>query len=285
MIKFAQDCYHSQIKSLWKSAFGDTDEFLDFYFSNRHKNENMLICLKEETVVAMLSMLPLDIKADNKIFAGRYIYAVATQESYRGLGISTRLIEYVHNWMKENNEQVSILVPASKSLFEFYKNRGFKTAFKIDSLDINSDEIQKYSGEINYIPCDLEKFTNIRNTVFDSSALFAKWRKQDLEYFIKFAKFSGEELYYFYNNIGEGYVVYERMGKTIIIKEIALINLELETVLSALHNILKAKIYKIRLPEQNGGTKALTRDFGMVRWLVDEPKLTGNPPYLALVLD
>lgn len=285
MIKFADDGYHSQIKNLWKNTFEDKDELIDFYFSNRHRNENMLIFLKGEVVAAMLTMLPLEIKSGEKTFAGRYIYAVATDKKYRGQGISTMLLNHAHNWMKRNHEQVSVLVPASKSLFDFYEKRGFKTVFKIDFLEISSDEISKNIKDLKCTSCNLEKFIRIRNAAFGNSSLFAKWGEQALEYIMKFSNFSAEGLCCFHNNFGEGYAVYERAENTIVIKEIALINLQLQEALSALHCKLRAKLYKIRLPEKIGGARAVTKNFGMIHWLTDEPNLIGEPPYLALALD
>lgn len=285
MIQFAEDRYHSQIKTLWQRAFGDTDELIEFYFSNRHKNENMLIFLKDGVVAAMLTMFPLTIKAGEQNFVGRYIYAVATDEKYQRQGISTRLLDYAHQWMKENKEKVSVLVPQSKELFEYYRKRGFKTVFKIDTLDIHSDEMSKDFQSLECVPCDLKKFVRIRNAVFENSGLYAKWGEEDLNYIMKFAKFLGEDIFYFHNSEGEGYAFYEREENTIIIKEIALINLELQTALSALHGKLKAEQYQVRLPEKTGVAKAITRDFGMINWIADEPIQSGVPPYLALVLD
>lgn len=285
MIQFAEDRYHSQIKTLWKRAFGDTNEFIEFYFSNRHKNENMLIFLKDGAVAAMLTMFPLTIKSGEQTFVGRYIYAVATDEKYQRQGISTQLLNYAHQWMKENKEKVSVLVPQSKALFEYYRKRGFKTVFKIDTLDIHSDEMSKDFQNLECTPCDLKKFVRIRNAVFENSGLYAKWGEEDLNYIMRFAKFLGEDIFYFHNSEGEGYAFYEREENTIIIKEIALINLELQTALSALHGKLKAEQYQVRLPEKTGVAKAITRDFGMINWIADEPTQSGVPPYLALVLD
>lgn len=119
MISFAKEKDREEIVCLWNKVFGDSkkdiDSFLNRYF------EYVLVYKIEEKTVGILTMLP--VFADGK--KGRYIYAVATDKEFRGLGISTKLLEYANDYIKKNGECFSVLVPAEKSLFDFYQKRGY----------------------------------------------------------------------------------------------------------------------------------------------------------------
>ena len=116
MIGFALDKHTDGIKRLWKNAFGDEDinEFLKNY------KKNILVYIENGNVCGMLSMLPI-LMGEEK---GRYIYAVATDENYRGRGISSELLEWARKYSQDMGEKFLVLVPAEKSLFNFYEKRG-----------------------------------------------------------------------------------------------------------------------------------------------------------------
>ena len=117
MIGFAANAYSGQLKQLWMQAFGDSEPSTDYYFSHIHQNNRMLVDMEGQTVCAMLTMLPLTLYTAGKALPARYIYAVATQKAFRGQGRSTRLLQYAHTYMKQQGVAVSLLVPASDSLF------------------------------------------------------------------------------------------------------------------------------------------------------------------------
>ncbi len=105
-----------QCFAIYREAFGNFGEFdkrlFDLYFD----------CCKYikvgGEVAAMLFMLPCTLCLDGEKQPCSYIYAAATAEKHRGRGLMTQLL----------GEQTGtiILKPASRSLIEYYKARGFK---------------------------------------------------------------------------------------------------------------------------------------------------------------
>ena len=78
MIRYAAKIDHPYLKALWQEVFGDPKEAVDAYFALRHKDENMLVEVFEDTVAGMLTMLPVTLSSSRGDFPARYIYAVAT---------------------------------------------------------------------------------------------------------------------------------------------------------------------------------------------------------------
>lgn len=284
MIRFAKDEDHPQLKVLWNQVFGDSEAAIDFYFSNRHQNQNMLVYEVEDVIAGMLTMLPVQLAFGPEMQNGRYIYAVATAPAYRNQGISSQLLLYCHNWMEKNEEIAAVLAPASDSLFAFYQKRGYSTVFYVETTTLHAPDLPPYTCESICGPCLVQDFFRLRDAAFSNCSLFVRWGEDALEYIIRAAQAFGDGVYYFRTESGEGYAVFGWRGRTIFIREIALVQIDIPTAVSILHHTLGADDYILRLPASSlDGT--VSQPFGMIHYLGDAHLLKGKPPYLSLVLD
>ena len=284
MIRFAKDEDHPQLKVLWSQVFGDTEAAIDFYFSNRHQNQNMFVYEVEEVIAGMLTMLPVQLAFGPEMQNGRYIYAVATAPAYRNQGISSQLLLYCHNWMEKNGEIAAVLAPASDSLFAFYQKRGYSTVFYVETTTFHPADLPFYTCESICEPCLVQDFIRLRDAAFSESSLFVRWGEDALDYIIKSAQAFGDGVYYFRTESGEGYAVCGWRGRNVFIREIALMHIELFTAVSILHHTFGADKYILRLPA--GSLEgAVPQPFGMIHYMGTIPAFTGKPPYLSLVLD
>lgn len=173
MIRFLEKNDKDAVISLWQEAFGDKSEeisvFLDFF------NENLLVFEEDGQIVSMLTLIKTEI--DGK--KGRYIYAVATDKRFRGMGYASRLIEFAKQFISENDEKFLVLVPRNKPLFDFYKRQGFcelscaetikkKISFK-ENTDLKTEII------------DAKEYFYLRNAYF-SGEKYAVWDINMLEF-------------------------------------------------------------------------------------------------------
>lgn len=112
-----------QLRELWKEAFGDSDSFLDDFFTTAFSKDRSRCVTDNGRVAAMLYWFDCE-------FGGRkiaYIYAVATAVSHRGQGICGRLMDDTHSLLRKLGYEGAILVPGSESLFSFYGRMGYRT--------------------------------------------------------------------------------------------------------------------------------------------------------------
>jgi GNAT superfamily N-acetyltransferase len=283
MIRFASGGDRGKLKKLWGDIFGDTPEMVEAYFAHRHWDENMLVDKQNDDIAGMLSMLPLRLTSPGGSFSARYIYAVATDVKYRNQGVSTRLMDYAHAFMKGRGEAAAILVPASPSLFDFYGKRGYITAFSLDTVRFEAADLPSFPRDGYFAPCTPGEYANLRDKAFASSCLYACWDEKSVAYAImSFGPEGGVTR--FSSGDGEGCAAWERQEDAVLVRELALVNMDVLAALAVLHRMLNAKYYQVRLPE-NSFPGAITLPFGMIRWLVPEPTLLGKPPYLSLALD
>ena len=115
------------LRSLWREAFGDTEEFLDGFFKTAFHTDRCRCAVSDESVTAVLYWF--DCLHMGKRIA--YVYAVATAKAYRGRGISHALMEDTHRHLERLGYEGVILVPGSETLFRFYEGMGYRTCSTI----------------------------------------------------------------------------------------------------------------------------------------------------------
>lgn len=123
------------LRCLWKQAFGDTDALLDAFFSTAYAPERSLCAYEDEKLVAMTYWVDCRWR-EHKI---AYVYAVATDENYRGRGICHKLLQEAHKLLREQGYYGSLLVPANPGLQGFYQSMGYKIATTLRQLTLSAE--------------------------------------------------------------------------------------------------------------------------------------------------
>lgn len=109
-----------QLKQLWQQAF---HEPMDSFLATAFSPERALVAEKEGQVVAALYWFDLDYQGHRLA----YLYAIATEQAHQGQGIGKELLHAAHHHLKALGYAGTVLVPASESLFAFYKACGYET--------------------------------------------------------------------------------------------------------------------------------------------------------------
>lgn len=118
------------LRRLWKQAFGDSDAFLDSFFSVGFSCDRCRQLSINGRLAAALYWFDCS-------FAGKpiaYIYAVATDIAFQGQGLCRALMADTHRHLQKLGYIGAILVPGSPSLFQFYEKMGYRTCGYIGKL-------------------------------------------------------------------------------------------------------------------------------------------------------
>ena len=110
-----------ECRALWMEVFGDSREDVDRFFIDVHRDENLLTHSEQGSVVAMLNIVEL--QTDYGPTA--YLYAIATDEKWRGRGFASELIRQAIDVSRERGYKAVMLIPADEKLVEYYKRFGF----------------------------------------------------------------------------------------------------------------------------------------------------------------
>ena len=118
------------LRVLWREAFGDSEDFLDLFFSTAFDTERSRCVTVNGTIAAALYWF--DCSYDEKRIA--YLYAVATAKAHRGRGLCSALMEDMQRHAASLGYEGVILVPGSSELFRFYEKLGYKTCSYISEF-------------------------------------------------------------------------------------------------------------------------------------------------------
>jgi len=209
LIRFFKEKDKDGVISLWQEAFGDKKEeitaFIDFF------GDSLLVFEKDGRVISMLTLIKTSAGSE----LGRYIYAVATDKKFRGMGFASRLIDFAKRYISDNTEKFLVLVPQENSLFDFYEKHGFyeicccKKIEKKIEIEQNFDIKAEIIGEKEYF--------SFRKAYF-SSEKYVIWNIKMLE-FMKNA-YKGNFFALRKNNVLCGTGFCYKMGDTLVISEL-----------------------------------------------------------------
>ncbi len=142
MIRFAYKDEVNEIRELWDMAFPEEPDFNNYFFENIFDYKNTLVFIKKDTIVSMAQMMPYYMNGIGEV---TYIYGAATDPMYRKQGLMSELLKKSFEIDAEKGRAASILIPANKPLFDFYKGLGYETCFYV------SREIYKAKGRCGKI--------------------------------------------------------------------------------------------------------------------------------------
>lgn len=113
----------NQCVKLYIDAFHDDIEFTNLLFDNFFEDSCRYLLIDGKVVSMLFAM---DVSINNK--KGKYVYAVATNENYRGKGYMKKLFDCISN---EFSRDYSFLClrPMDDGLFNFYEKLGFERKF------------------------------------------------------------------------------------------------------------------------------------------------------------
>ena len=194
MIRRAAPSDRGALKALWMAAFGDSREATDFYFAHRHRDEWMLVEEEAGQVRGMLTALPLGLRSPLGDQEGRYFFALATEERFRGQGISSRLMLRAEEEAREAGCLAAVLVPATPGLFAFYGKRGYGPCFAYRRLSVRAGELPApREGARLYRPGAGDMLA-LRDEAYADSRLYARWDEEALAFTQKAARVYGAAL-------------------------------------------------------------------------------------------
>lgn len=113
----------SALRQLWKDCFGDTDAFLDLFFSTAYAPERSLVLFEEDTLSGAAYWF--NCSMDGRKLA--YVYAVAISPPRQGKGLGTALMNALHSALSRQGYDGVLLVPGSEGLRRYYGRFGYRT--------------------------------------------------------------------------------------------------------------------------------------------------------------
>lgn len=137
---------HLLTRPLWEQIFTeDSNEFLDYYYRNKTKNNEIYVIETDGVIRSMLQLNPYVLNIEDQEKESRYIVAVATEILHRGKGYMTELLKKSVRDMYTQKIPFTFLMPASEKIYyphhfryvydaDVWKASGVKKHLKIRDL-------------------------------------------------------------------------------------------------------------------------------------------------------
>lgn len=134
----------SASKRLWTECFeGDDELFVNWYYNTRTCPQYALGAFNEGEAdpIAMLHMLPMQMRFDGKAQRICFVAGVCTSPAYRHRGICTELFEHAFDVMVKRGFAASVLQPFNVG---FYEKLGYKTFSFRDKFTVSDDWLSRF---------------------------------------------------------------------------------------------------------------------------------------------
>ena len=160
-IRKLEQSEHGRTKELYREVFStDSDGFVDYYYTEKVKDNQMYVMEDDDKIVGMLHLNPYTLKVNGLDKETNYIVAVATKEEYRKRGIMRNLLTKALHDMYEEHQTFTFLMPAAESIYLPYD---FRTVYKqnhmyystehegkgFDIHELKEEECEELAGFMN----------------------------------------------------------------------------------------------------------------------------------------
>ncbi len=292
-IRPAQAGEEKRQKEIWKRCFRDSDEFIEFFYTKRYSPEKTMVLLQNGVIASMLTMMPVTVTSTGGVgFPATMLYAIATHPDYRQRGLANSLMDFTHQYLRQNNCPFSVLVPAEKGLFDFYRRQGYQEGFGVRETVLAGESLARVlmtencQGKLTEI--DPQEYNRRRNLLLGGS-FHISYSVEKIVYQQKLSRRSGSDIYGLEIGGNKGCAAVERIAAdSIIVKEMLIADEDLLAALRCLAQKLPATRYVIRTPIFWGEEwQGAVRPFGMIKALRKKvlPLKDDGMGYLGLAFD
>lgn len=127
------------LRALWKTCFGDADDYVNLYFEHAFRPERVFVLRKETRPLAMAISFPLCWRLERQALPGAYLYAVCTAPEARGNGYFRALLRFAEQRLEQAGCAFVCLRPGSAALWDTYGRMGYLPAFTNRCLSVAAD--------------------------------------------------------------------------------------------------------------------------------------------------
>lgn len=159
----------SELKELYHEAFDDSQRFLDYFFNQKFRAENVIFHKTNHHIVSALHFVAKTLSIKSVLFSCPFVVAAATLKAYRGQGLMNTLLKQAFFDLYNRNIAICALSPFAES---FYLPSGFAT-------------VNRFSQLTQYIPAN-ERFTyqKVNYESMEAVAIIYKNKMREFDIFI-----------------------------------------------------------------------------------------------------
>ena len=247
------------------------------------KSDARTVVLREQgKILGMLTLLPCSYRVEGRQLPAMYLFAVATLPEAQGKQVATRMLSWVDRFLPQQGIEVAILAPATASLYNFYRKRGYEDWFYRSSLTLPAGQ----TGQKGLVWEEIgaQQFAQQLEQLAGQDAVL--WNAQQLGFAEAESRLYHGGMYRLWQDGCPAGVcnLYRYTADKVIVKEL-LTKLEVcaEQLVKQICGSFEGGLIEFRLhPQLDLGQRVPA---GMLRFYTQERPLASGQAYLPFILD
>lgn len=279
-----------RLKELWRSAFGDSDQYIDYFFDRLYTPERMLLLAEDGVPMTMLALLPMTFSdRDGNPARMSYIYALATAPEGRLKGYGRQLLNYADHYAGRLGADCISTVPAEPSLHRFFGTVGFRECFSTRKVEFLRQRLPKPGGGDSITPAEAGAYNAMRCRLLRGIPHLA-CADELVEYQKGMSRMQGADIYLLSAAGQEGCAAVEYLNEdTVLVKELIISPEAMPAAAGQIALRHPAIRYHFRTPAPwTGLPGSYIQPFAMVKWYDEEKRKTWSADancYMGLAFD
>lgn len=152
-----------RIRTIWDESFANTSsQWRQWFFDNVYDDDEALLLIKDGNPMSTLMLQRRTQRYDDVDIPMAYIAGAATARRVRGHGHMSRLMDYALGESYARGDLVASLIPADRSLYNFYDRFGFATVVYVDVERYTSLHAFRHDGNFEELKPDADIFSALQ---------------------------------------------------------------------------------------------------------------------------
>lgn len=108
-----------QTRKLYEEAFEDPKDFVDYYYSEKCRDNKIIVSIEEGEVLSMLHLNPYYVNLCGTLIKTYYVVAVATREDKRHQGHMSEVFKKTFEILKDEHIPFVFLLPVDEKIYSW----------------------------------------------------------------------------------------------------------------------------------------------------------------------
>ncbi len=208
------------VKEIWSYCFGDTEKFMDYYFSKRYFKEHNVVVEQDGNIISSLQLGQYTINLNSNNYDTSYVVGVSTLPEARGKGFMRSMMNFTLEELYKRGEKVSILMPID---YRIYRRYGYEHCYDQIQYNIDVDDLRSFRIKGNFHKSNKDHVKALIDMADSFQNGLNGYTIRDNKYFENlFGEIQSEDgNFYIYENDGyKGYLIYFFNGDTMFVREL-----------------------------------------------------------------
>nr|WP_312984197.1 GNAT family N-acetyltransferase [Clostridioides sp.] len=219
-VRYAIDKDIDDVKEIWSYCFGDTEKFMDYYFSKRYFKEHNVVVEQDGNIISSLQLGQYTINLNSNNYDTSYVVGVSTLPEARGKGFMKSMMNFTLEELNKRGEKVSILMPID---YRIYRRYGYEHCYDQIQYNIDVDDLRSFRIKGNFHKSNKDHVKALIDMADSFQNGLNGYTIRDNKYFENlFGEIQSEDgNFYIYENDGyKGYLIYSFNGDTMFVREL-----------------------------------------------------------------